>query len=242
MAIAESLKRIGYKGIEVIRIDCKLNVPKGIAFYSAHFKIDAFRYLASLPDNEYSILLDSDIICMKDFNKEFYAIVEEGLPMVYYLNGYGGIKKLCDVRLIDSSITWMPWAGGEFIGGKSAFYNALYREVMFFVEQYWEHVHDGLFHVGDEMLTSIALQRLRKKGIVPIDAKLFNVIHRYWSVYESDRITNYSVSLLHLPGDKTFFQHADIHARSINKILAGYSCWWMYQRAKQFIKQALRLK
>ena len=45
-----------------------------------------------------------------------------GCAVVYYLNAYGGVKKMKDVRLIVKDIDWMPWAGGEFIGGTASFF------------------------------------------------------------------------------------------------------------------------
>lgn len=75
--IRESLKRLHYEQVEVIDIPFDLDVPQGIPFYSAHFKIDVFRYFSTLSDEEYSILLDSDVVCMKPFGPEFEAIVNE---------------------------------------------------------------------------------------------------------------------------------------------------------------------
>lgn len=81
--VFQSLNRIGYNDLQVKRIDFSLNVVKGIRFYSAHYKIDVFKYLGQLPDDEYSILLDSDMVCMNAFTKEQLAIVKEKKPLVY---------------------------------------------------------------------------------------------------------------------------------------------------------------
>lgn len=215
-------------------------MPLGIPFYSAHFKIDVYRYLSQQPDNEYSILLDGDVVCMKCFSDEFYSIVGEGLPMVYYMEGYGGSKKIQDVKKIVSDITWMPWAGGEFIGGKNDFFAALYNDIMEFKEGYWKVVHDDLFHVGDEMLTSIALQRLRKKAVYPVDAKNFGVIHRYWSIHERKSLHDYHVTLMHLPGDKVFFKGVDLESDSVLQLLKGYNLYHSIQRIKGMVHHILR--
>lgn len=240
-AIEASTKRLGYESIDIVEIPFSLNVPKGISFYSAHFKIDVFKYLSHKSNDEYSILLDSDIVCMHDFGQEFYSIVDAGQPMVYFLNGYGGTKKLSDVHRITEEISWMPWAGGEFIGGNADFFGALYAEIVQFKEQYWAVVNDGLFHVGDEMLTSIALQKLRNKGAYhPIDAKLFDVIYRYWSVHEQKGIHNFAMSLMHFPGDKTFFRKVDLSQNSIDGLLKGYSRFHLFQRFKKFVKHIIK--
>ena len=234
--IINSLQRIGYTDINVVEIPFSLNVPKGIPFYSAHFKIDVFKYFASRPSDEYSILLDSDVICLHDFNGEFYSIIDNHVPMVYYLNTYGGEKKLKDVCKIDTDIKWMPWVGGEFIGGDAIFFSSLYREIMLFKEEYWNVVSNGLFHVGDEMLTSIAIARLRKKNICPVDAKWFGVIHRYWSEIETKRLFDYDCPLMHIPGDKIFEHKINLNVISIEDLLKGYKLYCIMKRTKGVFK------
>lgn len=240
--LLNSLERIGYKEITVIEIPFTLNVPKGIRFYSAHFKIDVFQYFSTLPTNQYSILLDSDVVCLRDFNKEFYSIVEEGIPTVYYLDNYGGDNKIEDINRITSDIKWLPWAGGEYIGGVSSFYSALYSEIMTIKEDYWRVINGGLFHIGDEMLTSIALSKLRRLGISPVDVKYLGIIHRYWSVTESKHFLKYNSNLIHLPGDKVFESKVDLSASTINELFSGYSFFHLKNRIKQIIKEMLGRK
>lgn len=84
----------------------------------------------------------------------------------------------------------MPWVGGEFIGGTASFFKKIYDEILSFKDAYWSVINHGLFHVGDEMLTSIAFAHLRQKqNLCPVDAKWFGVIHRYLSAYESRSIS-----------------------------------------------------
>ena len=49
--------------LDVIQIEFSLDVPQGISFYGAHFKIDTFRWFAAQKD-DYSILLDIDEVCI----------------------------------------------------------------------------------------------------------------------------------------------------------------------------------
>ena len=237
--VLSSLHRIGYNNINVIEIPFSLNVPKGIPFYSAHFKIDVYNYFASCSHDEYSILLDSDVVCFNKLNEELYSIVNNRIPIAYYLNSYGGEEKLHDVRLIDKNIEWLPWVGGEFIGGDADFYCALYHEIHLFKDDYWNVVHDGLFHVGDEMLTSIALVRLRKYGICPVDAKWFGIIHRYWSIAESKGIFEYKTSFIHLPGDKTFEYGLNLRYNSVKRMFKDYRLYHLFQRIKYYVKKRL---
>lgn len=69
--ILDSLSRIGYDGLDVEEIEFTLNVPKGINFYSAHFKIDVFKYHSMKNDSEYSLLLESELICKRNLRSSF---------------------------------------------------------------------------------------------------------------------------------------------------------------------------
>ena len=141
---------------------------------------------------------------MKELSSEFYSIIEERLPMYYCLHRYGRDKKLADVNKICPSIRWLQWAGGEFIGGTSDFFSSLYKEIILFVDRYWSNLNANLFHIGDEMLTTIAIAKLREKKIIPIDAGALGFIYRYWSVFERCSFQDIGASLVHLPGDKKF--------------------------------------
>lgn len=196
-----------------------------------------FRYLSTLPEDKYSILLDSDVVCMREFSAEYYELIKQGVPSVYYLNSYGGDTKMNDVRRIVEDIDWLPWAGGEYIGGTASFYKKLYDEILSIKDAYWNVINQGLFHVGDEMLTSIALMRLRKKqNLCPVDVKWFGVIHRYWSAFESKSFWRYGTFLIHLPGDKMFEAHIDLSAKTVNDLFVGYGWFCKKQRLKHFIK------
>lgn len=242
LIIEESLSRIGYKDIDVLEIPFALDVPKGIPFYSAHYKVDVFNYFASLPEDEYSILLDSDVVCLQNFHSEFYNLVKEGVPSVYYLNSYGGDRKLNDVRFIVDDVKWLPWAGGEYIGGTADFYKKLYDEILLFKDAYWQAIHQGLFHVGDEMLTTIALSRLRKKyNLCPVDVKWFGIIHRYWSAFEIKNVWSFHTSLIHLPGDKIFEADIDLSAKTVKELFEGYYWFHKKQRLKTIIKNVVRM-
>lgn len=221
-AVLESLSRVGYSDLKLKRIDFELNVPVGCRFYSAHFKIDVFKYFSTRPDNEYSILLDSDVVSITSFKEDFYAVVNKGVPMIYALSGYGGAKKYEDVNKIVDDVDWMQWAGGEFIGGKNDFYKQLYEDVLKFKDRYWDNIHSDLFHVGDEMLTSIALRHLYDR-FSPIDAGALGVIYRYWSRYEVFNYTRYQTTLVHFPGDKAYFNKVNLNQNSISNIMKAYT-------------------
>ena len=237
-AIEESLQRIGYLDLKVTAIDFNLNVPNGCRFYTAHFKIDVFRYFATRPVDEYSILLDSDVVAISPFDRDFYHIVEKGLPMVYFLPGYGGRRRLRDASKIIEDLEYMSWAGGEFIGGKASFYNSLYHEICSFKDNYWKNINNDLFHVGDEMLTSIALYNLNKT-YVPIDAGIQGFIHRYWSVFDNAHYSARQTPLVHFPGDKMFFYNVNLESDTIDELMRSFSRYKFFCSIKGWIKRAI---
>ncbi|WP_300899024.1 hypothetical protein [uncultured Duncaniella sp.] len=98
-------EEIGYKNYNIKEIEFNLNVPKGIKFYSAHFKIDAFKFLSSCPEDEYSILMDNDIVLLRELPKAFHRIIDNGIPMVYHYHPYD-ITVLC--RILKNSISAHP--------------------------------------------------------------------------------------------------------------------------------------
>lgn len=119
LMVEDSLKRIGYDRLNVEEIRFWFNVPRGIPFYSAHYKIDAFRYLSTMPDEQYSILLDSDVIALRYPNRELCNIIRLGKPLCYILSNYGmeNDRKIKDIQKVIPSMIACEWMGGELLGG-----------------------------------------------------------------------------------------------------------------------------
>lgn len=117
--VENSLRRAGYDRLNVEEIKFSLDVPHGIPFRSAHYKIDAFRHLSTMPDGQYSLLLDCDVIAFDYPNRELCGIIQSGKPLCYILPNYGGEKdrKITDVRKVCPSMTACEWTGGELWGG-----------------------------------------------------------------------------------------------------------------------------
>lgn len=236
VSVMASLYRLNYSDLDILEIPFDLNVTEGCAFYSAHYKIDVYRYLGTLSENEYSILLDSDVLSISMLGEDFYNIVHSGIPMVYNLPAYGGSKRLLDIRKIDPNIEWCAWVGGEFISGTSSFFADLYNDIISFKEEYWRNINNDLFHVGDEMLTSIALNHLWEKHRT-IDAGDMGYIYRYWSIYEDLKYSNVGASLIHFPGDKIFFNKSDLTSVDIKTIMKGYCFHHLKSFAKGCVKR-----
>ena len=198
--VNESLQRADYK-LPVKEIPFSLDVPKGIPFYSAHFKIDAFKFFATLPQNEYSILLDNDVIGMQSLPNEHSESITSMCPWVYHPPGNAHFPA---AKRIDPSLERLDWAGGEFIGGNAEFFKKLHAEIMLVWEAYLRELPKGLSHIGDEMLTSIALQRLRDRELNVAEAGKKKIVYRYWGNEELQAPAQTDAMLVHLPYDKVF--------------------------------------
>lgn len=197
--------------LDVIQIDFSLNVPQGISFYGAHFKIDTFRWFAAQKD-DYSILLDIDEVCINPMPENLCAAIKQNLPVYYDITDQmypdaGRSRLIEDLQLFCPEADLGIWAGGEFIGGDSAFFKNLYRKIESISEGYFK-VQKQLFHKGDESLTSAALQCLLKSAVAMVNAGAFGAIVRYWSCgtrhVQKPFAAVKDCFMLHLPADKRF--------------------------------------
>lgn len=198
--------------INITQLNFQLHVPSGIKFYSAHFKLEVFSYLASLTE-DYLALVDSDMLCVNKMPDAFKTIVAQKLPLYYDITdqmtpfiGAERIRK--EKELLSGEDSFGLWAGGEFIAGPPSFFTRLSGEVDKIIERYWQHAAD-VHHQGDEMLTSVAVERIKKEGDVPLlDAGALSLVGRYWSyvpVHIQKTLYGYlDHFILHLPSDKKF--------------------------------------
>jgi len=173
-----SLKKIGFNlviltnqpdviikqesGLNIEHVNFKSNIPENIKFFSAHHKIEVFNYL-SLYGDEYSILLDSDVVCVNNIPENMEKIIQEKIPVYYDVTdqvypAYGRIKVIEDKSLIMGKKSLGNWAGGELIGGSRVFFEAIYNNCMNYWDKYFNNINK-LHHQGDEMLTSCAIEK-----------------------------------------------------------------------------------
>ena len=211
----ESLKKKYNLSFQVKEIAFDLDVPKNIGFYSAHFKIDAYRYLGTLA-NTYSFLLDNDVVCLKNMPMTMHELIDKHIA-VHYAFPVCKVEKhdVNMMKYIEPSIITGEWSGGEFIGGDAVFYAELYQNIIGFADRYFKRVHE-MFHQGDEMLTSIALEKMKLGGWKIIDGGMVNLIYRYYSVVENKTIESYKSWMVHLICDKHFLAGIDCESYQIN--------------------------
>lgn len=211
-SLLERLSReIGYTDFKIKGLVFNLEVPKGIKFYSAHYKIDVFGWLGGQDESQYSILFDNDIVMLNSLPKEIENIAEEGLPMVYRLQGYGIDRVMKDTRKIMADIPIVSWSGGEFIGGRARFWKRLSEKCLEIAPAYFRSLDKDLFHIGDEMITNMALALLEREGLRVLDAGSINVITRYWGAIDKRSFRDINSSFVHLPADKVWLSQWDLN-------------------------------
>jgi hypothetical protein len=192
-------------------IEFTLEVPRNIKFFAAHFKIDVFKYLSKSSDSDYSILIDSDILCINKMPLNLINCIRDNIPTYYDITEQLPdniretiIKDKNFLMSINSSIG--KWAGGEFIGGDNKFYKLLYDEIIKMKDLYLDN-YKQLHHQGSETLVSAAIEKIKHKKYI-CNVGLFGGIGRYWSV-PTRHVQNPWKSfvhnfLIHIPADKGF--------------------------------------
>jgi hypothetical protein len=183
----EDVNRKGFKSsISIREISFQLRVPKAIGYYSAHHKIDVYRWFGNSAPGDYAILVDVDVVALRAPSSQFSACVEAGMPMIYDISDhvfplFGGERILSDLRLLtELPLSIGHWYGGEFIGGPPKFFRTLANEIDHLWDRYCSRF-ESLHHQGDEMLTSAALCKMVMDGCVAIDVGPIGGIGRYGS-------------------------------------------------------------
>jgi hypothetical protein len=202
----------GQFNLQVEEIPFITEVPGGIPFYSAHFKLDAFRYLSTLSSG-YVGLCDLDMVCLNGFPACLHNIVKAKLPLFYDISdqvipAYGHEVIIKDLKLIHGIEGEGRWYGGEYISGSPEFFGSLVKEIESVYPNYIAHI-STLHHVGNETFTTAGLELLRRKGMYYMgDAGTLGIVGRYWSIKTLHPQKSFEYFqhcfLLHLPADKKF--------------------------------------
>lgn len=210
--IVNSLCKSENQTLQVEEIEFTTKIPSGVRFYSAHYKIDAFRYLASLSE-EYVGLCDLDMVCINKMPICFSNNISNSIPMYYDISdqvipAYGHDVIIRDLESIHNIKSEGRWAGGEFISGTPDFFNTLSNQINEIFDNYIKSI-SMLHHVGDEAIVSAALELMRNKGVNISDAGSLGMIGRFWNanILHHQKPFEYYCKqcfLLHLPADKHF--------------------------------------
>ncbi|MDD5595813.1 MAG: hypothetical protein PHY94_06200 [Candidatus Omnitrophica bacterium] len=248
----EKIVRLEGKTLQVIEIPFFTKVPHGIKFYSAYFKLDVFRYLASLSD-EYVGLCDLDMVCINGLPLCFANNIESRIPMFYDISdqvipAHGHEVIIQDLESIHHLKSEGRWSGGEFISGTPDFFATLTAEIDKIYDNYL-NVVKKIHFVGDEAITSSALEIIRKKGAYIADAGALGIVGRYYCnvhILHPQKPFKYfeKCFLLHLPVDKFFLVKM---ARKASFEPAAFKRqYWVYRNSpviifKNIVKEILRI-
>jgi hypothetical protein len=237
--------------LRVTEIVFETPVPRGIKFYSAHFKVDALRYLSRMQDR-YLVLSDLDVICVNDYPEAFRNIIEARIPLCYDISdqeipAYGHDSILDDLRSVHGVEGEGRWLGGEFIGGTPDFFRSLVAKIDLIYPNYVCNL-PRMRHVGDEALISAAVELLRREGVHVADAGTIGIVARYWnrdSLHPQQSIHYYigRFFLLHLPADKKFLSGLAAQATSASADVKDlYVRHWksMVQTSQRVSRRSLR--
>jgi hypothetical protein len=204
----------GNAELDVKEIPFETKVPNGIKFYSAHFKIDAFRYFSGIK-GEYSILCDLDVVCINKFPNALRNLVKSKTPICYDISdqvipAYGHETIIRDLECVIGSASEGRWYGGEFIGGTDEFFSKLYSTALELMPSYLENLSKS-HHVGDEAIVSPSIELLRKQFYIA-DGGTIGIISRFWNcnVLHPQKPFTWSSQcfLMHLPADKLMLAEA----------------------------------
>jgi hypothetical protein len=212
--IAAALAEQGIEWVAVEEMVFALDVPEGIPFYEAHFKLDVLSALGRGAFGEHAGLIDIDALFLRPFRQglassslEVYDISEQVFP------AYGKDRVVSDLQRVAGQRLENPrWYGGEYIRGSRNQFATLAE----YVRQCWPRYRNAigkLHHLGDEMVTSAAISLARQDGMEVADMGACGEVARWWSAPIQHRQMPFHAAAdsayLHLPSDKVFLaQHA----------------------------------
>ena len=217
--IKDRAKTFNYD-LKVMELQTSREVPDDVAFYSAHFKLDALDMFSRGECGEFPALIDLDCVILKDISTISTDTFSNGLG-VYDITAqqvpHSGYESMMNSsRVIGGQDGIEPkWYGGEFILGAPQIFKKLCAEVERIWPQYKNHYKD-LHHMGDEMIVTTALSNLAASDVIKISDLAYGStsangldILRWWSARTDYQQAPLSaalndVSILHLPSDKDF--------------------------------------
>ena len=219
------IKNFFSKDIEIKKINFLKLIPKNIKFYSSHFKLDLYSFLSK--KNNYSGILDLDMLLINKFNAKFLKFIRQKKNLVLNLNNKKNkthnklIKSSLDI-CNKSNLNSADWYGGEFLIGNDIFFKNIYKYARSCISNYLKN-RNKLHHLGDEMLLNSALQIIKRDNKIQFtDISSFSIVERYWSSNTNHKQKNIDYvlksSLIHLPSDKKFLSTINAKSNSLKNI------------------------
>lgn len=184
-----------------------LDVPPGIAFEAAHRKLELVRAFGTGEFGAFPVLLDLDMVVLRAPQFDADALHAYDLTrQVVAPADAGRVAAECSA-LAGTQMAQARWFGGEFLAGPAD----RFRELGAILEEVWPRYRDraaALFHQGDEMALSAALNRYAASGAPLLEAGARNLVARWWSRRTRNAYPPLDRALecatLHLPADKPY--------------------------------------
>ena len=238
------------ESLDVKEINFSTKIPSGIKFYSAHFKVDVFRYLSTL-ESPYVALCDLDMVCLSPMPVSLIGAINNKIPLIYEISdqvipAHGHSSIIADMQAVTGVMSEGRWIGGEFIAGPPSFFQILTDEIDDLIPSYLDRIAK-MHHVGDEAYTSCAIERMRQKGISVSEAGLVGIVGRYWNadVRHYQRPWDYfkTCFLVHLPADKIFLAQAGVNSfsdRYSGNFIETYERHLKGEKTKRLIRKLIQ--
>lgn len=209
--VDERMAALAINHLPVIEHRFQLDVPKKIRFYAAHFKLELFSLFATGAWGERVGLIDTDTVFLKKLDTDTGPV-----DALYVYDISSQIRRSYGDNVPAESVGQITgvsspdarWFGGEALVGSAAAFKALAIQT----EAVWPgylKCMDRLFHVGDEAVTSAALNTLRLNGYPIVEWSQGGPIRRWFTATTLHRQLTFGEALpgcclLHLPTDKEF--------------------------------------
>lgn len=219
---------LGIEHLDLVEYPFNWAVPKGIRFYSAHFKLELIEAFGTGRFGECAGLIDIDTVLCKPL--DLPGLVENGLT-AYDITGfevaaYGQQRISNDLEAVAGRALSDPrWYGGEFLVGTAVGFAAVAEKIQKCWPNYLKGIN-GLNHVGDEMVVSAAINLAVEAGLPLINADRAGGVVRWWTARTASPIPPFKLisnrSLLHLPSDKEFLAHFPLNFFAGGRFAAAY--------------------
>jgi hypothetical protein len=232
--------------LDIVEIEMEDYITKGLPFYSAHYKLEAYRYISSKASS-YAIFCDLDIIAVNDVPLILKNYAANGTSLYYDITSqvvpvFSPEKIISDLTLLINRPSEGRWAGGEFIAGQPEFFLKLVKVIEEILPTYLANVRN-LHHIGDEAYTSAALEILRIRGEYISDAGTLGIVQRFWCSHTKHKQANFNkykeVFLLHLPSSKKLLALASKHDLLINNFNFLFEIYLFIKLPSKLIKTLL---
>lgn len=229
----------GHEALVLQHYDFKLEVPRGINFQSAHYKLELLQAFGTGAFGEYCAMVDIDAVLLRPL------ILPEPDQIYFYdiSPQHFGLsvpaKAQADLDLVSGEKILNPrWFGGEFKAGPARLFKALGEEIAEMWPRY-QDVARQMYHTGEEMVLSAAVNRMIQKGLPVRDAGEEKMVARWWSLRTKNRIGTWQdaadCALFHLPACKEFLAR-EYQPFETTRFLGEHRNWARKRLPRELVK------